>query len=55
MSILWTFVTAISPRLGMVGITRSSTRTLRSTRKFVLGSTDAGSTPRYLSIAGVAT
>ena len=55
MSIFWTFVTGISLRLVMLGMTSSSVATLRSTRKSVPGSTVAGSIPRYLSTAGVAT
>ena len=46
---------AISPWLVKVGMTSSSVATLRSVRKSVLGSTVAGSIPRYLSTAGVAT
>jgi hypothetical protein len=50
-SILWTFVTGCS----LTGIRRPFFGTLRSIRKSALGRIVAGSIPRYLSTAGVAT
>jgi hypothetical protein len=54
-SIRWTLVRASSSRRVRLKMTTPSVRTLRSTRKSVLGSIVAGSIPRYESTAGVAT
>ncbi len=55
MSIVCTFVSGIAAGRSKVGMTSSAVGTLRSARKSVLGSIVAGSIPRYLSTAGVAT
>ena len=55
LSILWTFVTARFLLAPMLRMTNSSVGTVGSARKSALGSIVAGSIPRCLSRAGVAT